>query len=348
MSENSKIEWTDHTFNPWEGCTKVSPGCLNCYAETRNARWNGGESPNWGKGKPRRRTSESNWKKPLKWNSDASGSFQSFQQVMTSDGEIYRGTIEEIKSLELPMDSIVEAGPARPRVFCASLADWLDDEVPIEWLADLLELIRLTPNLDWLLLTKRPENWLERMLAVESFGRSKSPILALNSAALISSDWRKGYAPSNVWIGTTVEDQKRADERIPLLLNIPAKVRFLSCEPLLEAVDITKIPDQLYSYCEGCDDEKSRVYFNSLTGRQFCDRSCDGGEYIPRIHWVICGGESGSGCRPFDLDWARSLRDQCKDSGVAYFMKQMGGIRKPFPEIPDDLMIREFPKAVTL
>ena len=140
MGANTHIEWCDHTFNPWEGCTKVSPGCANCYAEARNARFGGGEAPNWGKGAPRRRTSESYWNEPRRWN---------------------RAMENLIEAASRP--GALEPMPARPRLFCASLADWLDDEVPVEWLADLLTLIRETPHLDWLLLTKRPQNWWKRL-----------------------------------------------------------------------------------------------------------------------------------------------------------------------------------------
>ena len=229
MSENSKIEWTDHTFNPWEGCAKVSPGCANCYAEARNSRWNGGTAPNWGKGKPRRRTSAANWRKPLQWNRQAG-----------SAGE-------------------------RPRVFCASLADWLDDEVPIEWLVDLLILIRETPHLDWLLLTKRPENFFGRIekARISKKGFEESDLW------LWLDEWMDGEPPENVWIGTTVEDQKRADERIPLLFEIPAAIRFLSCEPLLESVD--------------------------LIGKDIQGSALHPYQNDPKIDWVIAGGESGSG-----------------------------------------------------
>lgn len=120
MAENTKIEWATHTFNPWEGCQKVGPGCDNCYAEARDIRFTGGT--HWGPGAPRRRTSAANWAKPLKWNRDAAQS----------------GT--------------------RPRVFCASLADVFDNAVDPSWRADLWALIWATPHLDWLLLTKRPGN----------------------------------------------------------------------------------------------------------------------------------------------------------------------------------------------
>lgn len=289
MGAVTHIQWTDRTFNPWEGCTKVSPGCLHCYAETRNQRFSGGA--NWGKGAPRRRTSKSNWNQPLRWNLIGS----------------------QANSLSEKLGGVAR----RQRVFCASLADWLDDEVPIEWLADLLALIKATPNLDWQLLTKRPENWFNRVgevirLEIPVGGEAHDRC----SAAAMAAAWLNGAVPSNVWIGTTVEDQQRADERIPLLLAIPAKVRFLSCEPLLGLVNLSTgfAGPQTYPLGRG-------------------------------INWVICGGESGPGARPMHPAWARSIRDQCRAAEVPFFMKQMGGPRKPFPEIPTDLNMMNFPDA---
>ncbi|MDR5815839.1 phage Gp37/Gp68 family protein [Caballeronia sp. LZ033] len=182
MSENSKIEWTDHTFNPWEGCQKVGPGCDHCYAETRNARFAGGTAVNWGPGAPRRRTSPANWRKPLQWNRD--------------------GTFYALHG-------------RRQRVFCASLADVFDNEVDLLWRRDLFRLIAETPNLDWLLLTKRIGNvpTMLRHIGVEQL-------------------------PDNVWLGATVVNQAEADRDIPKLLAVPASVRFLSMEPLLGPVDL--------------------------------------------------------------------------------------------------------------
>lgn len=261
--KNSRIEWTDHTFNPWIGCTRVSPGCANCYAESLDHRW-GHDS--WGPGKPRRRTSAANWKQPLRWN----------EEQQTRYLERHAG----------------EPIPDRPRVFCASLADWLDDEVPIEWLADLLDLIRRTPNLDWLLLSKRPQNWRARLDACYSANAVNVEEYS-SDLALFILDWIEGHPPANVWLGTTVEDQRCADDRIPHLLSIPARVRFLSCEPLLGPVDIhagEKRPIGM------------RGYFD----------------------WVICGGESGPKARPMHPHWARSLRDQCAAAGVPFLFKQWG------------------------
>lgn len=180
MSENSKIEWTDHTFNPWEGCQKVGPGCDHCYAETRNARFAGGTAINWGPGAPRRRTSASNWNKPLLWNKQA--------------------------------DAFMAAHGRRQRVFCASLADVFDNAVDPQWRIDLWDLIKATPNLDWLLLTKR--------IGVVASWAALWPL------------------PANVWLGATIVNQAEADRDIPKLLAVPAARRFLSMEPLLGAVDL--------------------------------------------------------------------------------------------------------------
>lgn len=183
--ENSAIQWTHHTFNPWIGCTKVSPECKNCYAETlMDTRYG---RVKWGKGNPRVRTSPANWKLPRRWNKDVNGT--------------------------------------RARVFCASLSDWLDDDhVPIEWLADLLETVRATPNLDWLLLSKRPQNWKARIEEVESRGLA---------GVEVTTRWLNGNPPANVWIGVSAGADAAA------ALDIPAAVHFLSCEPMLRPMDET-------------------------------------------------------------------------------------------------------------
>lgn len=196
MSENSKIEWTDHTFNPWEGCQKVGPGCDHCYAETRNARFAGGTAINWGPGAPRRRTSPANWRKPLSWNA--------------AHGEFF-----------------AQHG-RRQRVFCASLADIFDNAVDPRWRAELFDLIDATPNLDWLLLTKRIGN-VAAML--EDVAARQFDLERLHSPA----------ARDNVWLGATIVNQEEADRDIPKLLAMAARVRFLSMEPLLGPVDLDRV-----------------------------------------------------------------------------------------------------------
>lgn len=293
MAENSKIEWTHHTFNPWFGCTKVSEGCAHCYAEQSSpakvARSKGHET--WGKGAQRNRTSDANWKEPLKWERDAAAAWENWTTAVSA--------------------AAGDSGPMpeRPRVFCASLADWLDDEVPIEWLADLLELIVRTPHLDWLLLTKRPQNWERRitdaLAHVEGITGDWPNREPYSLTGHWLNEWTGGNSPANVWIGTTVENQARADELIPQLLSIPAVVRFLSCEPLLSKVDLVLDEERLTG---GPDDESVRTRIG-----------------LHGIHWVICGGESGGPkARPMHPEWARSLRDQCSAAGVAFFFKQWG------------------------
>ena len=244
MGEVSDISWTDATHNEWIGCTKVSPGCANCYAETlMDTRYH---RVKWGKGQERKLTSEANRRKPLAWDKAAA-----------------------------------KAGK-RTRVFSSSLSDWLDDEVPAIWLGDLLTTVESTPNLDWLMLTKRPQNWRSRLLAAQ---RAMMP--RVNG---FIERWLAGDPPPNVWVGTTTEDQKRADERVPRLCDIPARVRFLSMEPLLGPIDLP-------------------------------------GDALVRpggVDWIIVGGESGHGARPIAPDWVRSLRDQSKEAGVAFHFKQWG------------------------
>lgn len=185
--ENSSIEWTDHTFNPWIGCQHVSPGCDHCYAEVYNTRykWNGGE---WGPKAPRKRTSDVNWCKPLSWNSKA----------------------------EIANRAAKRKGRAivRPKVFCASMADWLDNKAPNEWRSDLADLIVRTPNLDWLLLTKRIENYEKR------------------------APWKATEIPSNVWLGVTAEDQEHYEGRWPILSSFPATAHFISYEPALGSLSL--------------------------------------------------------------------------------------------------------------
>jgi protein gp37 len=171
MGEKTNIEWCDHTFNPWIGCQKVSPGCDRCYAETHNAfrKWNGGT---WGPRAPRTRTSVENWRSPKRW-----------ARAASTTGK-------------------------RAVVFCASLADWLDNRVPQQWREDLAALIKETSQLDWLLLTKR----------IELFDRL--------------APWPRAAIPWNVWIGITCEDQERFDRRWRYLRDIDT-TRFISYEPAL-------------------------------------------------------------------------------------------------------------------
>ena len=263
MAENTKIEWTDHTFNPWEGCQKVGPGCDHCYAETRNARFAGGTAINWGPGAPRRRTSASNWELPKRWNAQS--------------------------------DTFMAQHGRRQRVFCASLADVFDNAVDPQWRADLFALIAATPNLDWLLLTKRIGN-VRGMLAELAHGND--PDLSLLDMMPLP----------NVWIGATITSQAEADRDIPKLLKVPARVRFLSMEPLLGPVDLTG---------EWLTAKLGAYPFKGLASEHRT-------RLVDLLDWVIVGGESGPNARPMHPDWARSLRDQCEATGVPFLFKQWG------------------------
>lgn len=261
MAENSAIEWCDHTFNPWIGCTRVSPACDHCYAACSTpARTLGIE---WGPHAERHRTAPSTWAKPIAWNARAA-------EFQAQHGR-------------------------RQRVFCASLADVFDNQVPASWRVDLFDLIDSTPHLDWLLLTKRIGNAAKMLDEVS------------NELAL-----RETGAPwpprPNVWLGATVATQAEADRDIPKLLGVPAAVRFLSIEPMLGPINLLATGDTLCR-CDGCL-SMAKQYPN------------DAG--LQRIDWVICGGESGPGARPMHPKWARDLRDQCASAGVPFLFKQWG------------------------
>ncbi len=334
--KNTKIEWCDHSWSPWTGCTKVSPGCANCYAETLNHRFGG---DNWGKGKPRRIRAESAWKDPVRWNR------RHFLEC------------RELAEVRCELDEAGIRGPAMPQhptVF-PSLCDWLDPEVPVEWLARFLGLIHATPSLRWLLLTKRPENWFDRVgMACGFLGAlAEDGDQAASGTYKMVFDWRRSMPPANVWIGTSVEDQQRANERIPALLKIPAAGRFLSLEPLLGPV-------------------------NLFTATGLMPEEAGGARLSKFLDWIIVGGESGPGARPCLLKWIRSLRDQGRAASLAVLIKQVGSLPvrestdEPFERIkyrrllgdthheavpyhpkggdpaewPEDLRVREFPEGL--
>jgi protein gp37 len=253
---NSKIEWTDHTFNPWEGCQNVGPGCDHCYAEARNARFAGGTAVNWGPGAPRRRTSAANWRKPLAWNA-------AHAEFFAEHGR-------------------------RQRVFCASMADVFDNAVDLTWRRELFDLIELTPNLDWLLLTKRVGN------VAEMVARAKV------------SDWLAGQL--NVWLGISVVNQLEADRDIPKLLAVPARMRFLSMEPLLGPADLKLSRPAREDDRQDVDGYADTIILANGAG----------------LNWAFVGGESGPEARPMSDLWARELRDQCARAGVPFLFKRWG------------------------
>ncbi len=276
MAKTTAIEWCDSTLNPWIGCSKVSPGCDNCYAEQRMDKRL--HVVQWGPVQPRKRTSESNWREPLKWESNHAAFF-------------------------------AEHG-RRQRVFCASLADVFDNAVDPQWRADLFALIEATPNLDWLLLTKRIGN-------VASMVPEATDLIDYGEGW--QSMWGQGVWPENVWLGASIVNQAEADRDIPKLLAVPAAKRFLSMEPLLGAVDLRFCtvyqgkPDGYDSWTPNRQHDHA-----TMVARATYHNAC------LTVDWVIVGGESGPGARPMHPDWARSLRDQCVAAGVSFLFKQWG------------------------
>ena len=241
MAKFSNIEWTDATYNPWYGCTKVSPACDHCYAESLM-------DTRFGK--------------------------------VTWGGERRQSSLEVRRAPRLWNGAAVAAGRRR-RVFTLSLGDFFDNRVPSAWRTEAWDTIRACQHLDWLILTKRPQN----------------------VKKLLPPDWGIAGWP-HVWLGVTVEDMVEARRRVPVLLGIPARIHWLSCQPLLEPLTLSP-----------------------WLGRG-------------RIDWIVVGGETGSVyARPMHPAWARDLREQCQTRGASFFLKQMAR-RAP---IPVDLLVREWP-----
>lgn len=241
--KKSKIEWTDITWNPVTGCTRVSAGCDNCYAVRMTKRLESMGQKN-------------------------------YAGLVNEGKNHFNGTVKlHYAKLKDPFRW------QKPRkVFVNSMSDLFHDDVDFGFIIDVLHTIEKNPKHIFQVLTKRPER------AIEFFNEyAPNPY------------WGDDI-PKNLWLGVSVEDQFTADERIPLLLQIPAKVKFLSCEPLLGPVDFhtIKIPANIYK------------------------------PVIDFIDWVIVGGESGPGARPLHPDWVRSIRDQCKQAEVPFFFKQWG------------------------
>lgn len=337
------IEWTDRSWNPVRGCERVSPGCESCYAEVMAARFS--DEGMWGHGFAVRTPAGGRWTRkvapvpeklaePLRWKKPS-------------------------------------------KVFVNSTSDLFHDDVPFEFIAAVFGVMAACPQHTFQILTKRPGRMAE-FFAWASTRASPAGDL-VQGLWHVGADFkmpgtRYGVLPDdlgvpvpdgipwplpNVWLGVSVEDQKRADERIPHLLKVPAVVRFLSVEPQIGPVDLSK------AGALGCDcppfERDDGEIEDRCSGRCVFMRSAI--DKMRRVDWVIVGGESGPGARPFDLAWARSIVAQCKAAGVAVFFKQAGaepevrvnGLSQPvhmhakkgndLAEIPEDLRIREFPNG---
>lgn len=288
MGDKTGIQWTDATWNPVTGCTKVSPGCKNCYAK-----------------------------------------HQAWPRLAAMKTGVYSGRkFEDVQCHPERLDQPLRW--KKPRmVFVNSMSDLFHDAVPFTFVAEVFGVMAACPQHRFQVLTKRPEQmrefvaWLSGGICADAreiiWEHAQGGLVRAGHGLYSAMQGRldngveqnPGWPLPNVWLGVSVENQETADERIPLLLDTPAAVRWISAEPLLAPL---YLDDQLegWQYHAPLDD----------------------------LDWVVVGGESGPNARDMDPDWARSLRDQCATAGVPFFMKQMA--RKA--PIPDDLMIREYPQ----
>lgn len=285
MANQTGIEWCDATWNPVVGCTAVSPGCEKCYAARQAA--------------------------------TRLAHLEAYQGLAVIDTTHRTRWTGKVRMLEHRVREPLKWLKPK-KIFVNSMSDLFHKDVPDEFLDRVFAVMALTPQHTYQVLTKRTERMREYMgdpatphrvargesayRIAQDYPVSDTQVRNIITGAQWSAELPFEWPLPSVWAGTSVEDQQRANERIPHLQNTPAAVRFLSCEPLLERLNLTDL--------EGID-------------------------------WVIVGGETGPGARRMNPDWAREIRDNCKAAGVPFFMKQMSG-REP---IPDDLMIREWPRG---
>lgn len=314
MKLQNHIGWCDATTNAVTGCDKISPGCNHCYAATgiraRVLRAQGIET--WGPTGVRHPVAEMATK------------LRHLNKLCICDNCHTTFPVERLSS-DFKSCGGYPAGPnyhkcfgdlRRIRLFADSNSDWLDEKWPIETLANFLNEIRMAPNVDVLLLTKRPENWKGRIEQVYNLyldghnGRdAMMPWL---------DEWLCGSHLCHLWLGTSVENQKYANERIPTLLQIPAAVRFLSCEPLLEGVNLVGPFDGSIAFPFG-----------------------------RAINWVIIGGESGKGRRDCGVMAIVNIADQCRNFQVPVYVKQDVGFHSGQQgRIPNEIWnLKQFPSV---
>ena len=289
----SKIEWTNETWNPTTGCTKVSPGCAHCYAESLTKRYAG--APGW------------------------PAEFKPWTPANAAENVVLHPD-----RLDAPLRW------KTPRmVFVDSMSDLFHENIPDDYIDKIFAVMALTPPHTYQVLTKRPERMREYMAGVPN-ARVAEAVMAFGAPYGVN------WPLPNVWLGVTVENQRWADERIPILLSTPAAVHFLSCEPLLGPISLVRIGGLQGPYDDWLRGEVREV----IMGEEGVYARFKG------LQWVIVGGESGPKHRPFNPDWARGIVEQCSNAEVACFVKQMGGARPgtKLEDLPEDLRVREFPR----
>lgn len=271
MSEKSNISWTDATWSPVTGCDPISAGCKNCYAK---------------------REVEQRWSKNPK---------SVFFGRAFNDVQCHESALSQPLSWKKPR-----------KIFVCPRADLFHDDVPFEFIDRVFAVMALAKQHTFQVLTKRPERMREYLSdlhpgskRVLSIRTATAPFMSLAG----NPAWAIRFPLPNVWLGVSVEDQDAANERIPLLLDTPAAVRWISAEPLLGPVSLR----WLAAFPENSP--------NTATNPSGRTNHLDG---LRRLDWVVVGGESGQKSRPMSPDWARGLRKQCADSGVPFYFKQWG------------------------
>lgn len=324
MAANSAIEWTDATWNPVVGCSIVSPGCTNCYAMRMAARLQRMGMPH----------------------------YASLTQPSKA-GPVWTGEVALAPAhiLQAPL------GWKKPkRIFVNSMGDLFHESIPDEWIDKVFAVMACAGNHTFQILTKRAvrmRNYIQGLMQEQSDGRERIQMqaYAISRCVQFEGRWLFDLPLPNVWLGVSAERQQEADERIPLLLQTPAAVRFVSAEPLLGKVDMHRWMlgwgGGDVAHCENCGHGHGftrcpntggiapTAIRNNIKCTGFRRKTGWGG-----LDWIIVGGESGPHARPMETVWAESLRDQCRAAEVPFFFKQMA--RKA--PIPASLMVREFPR----
>lgn len=297
MADKTNIEWTDATWNPVTGCSIISPGCTNCYA-MKLARTRLQNHPS-----------------------------RSGLTVNSKAGPVWNGKVRLNREwLAQPL------GWKRPRmVFVCAHGDLFHEDVPYEWILDVFTIMAIAQQHTFQVLTKRADRMRDFLARPE--GELLEEIYANWYSFSRGAREVWSWPLPNIWLGVSVEDQKRADERIPMLLDTPAAVRWISAEPLLGPLDLisAKGGSQWIGGQRGCD---GRHQHNGRRGEIIHGVMHRTDPQIPHHHhdercrpgldWVVVGGESGSAARPMQPEWARSLRDQCNAASVPFFFKQWG------------------------
>lgn len=292
MGDKSKIEWCDATWNPIVGCSRVSAGCENCYAEKLAYRFK---------------------------------HITKFENVVCEDKPKWNNSVFfDDKALEIPL-----RWKKPRRIFVCSMGDLFHKNVPDEWIDKVFAIMALCPQHTFMVLTKRPERMREYLLRsslpddIANVGEKILPAANLDYYRKFNYSefesiheylqlaWYDKF--KNIWLGVSVEDQDSAVDRIPYLLDTPAVVRFISAEPLLGPIDLTNI---LFARTETSEDWGSAIFD--------CDDDQDPNDPITYLDWVIAGGESGKTARAMHPDWVRKLRDDCEIANVPFFFKQWG------------------------